>query len=101
VRPKYGKEIADLVNARKVDRSGRLGGRDTDRNADRLYDEAAEAVMNLQDHFRPFQDALKITLDVVRLPIPFPISAAPRQAVVRWPHRLLSNCQTFDGTLTL
>ena len=59
VRPKYGKEIADLINARKVDRSGRLDGRDTDRYADRLYDEAAAAIMSLQDHFRPFLDALK------------------------------------------
>ncbi len=59
VRPKYGKEIADLVNARRVDRSGRIGGRETDRYADRLYDKAAEAMAELQDHFRPFLDVLK------------------------------------------
>ncbi|MCR9209042.1 MAG: hypothetical protein NXI28_12485 [bacterium] len=59
VRPEYGKEIADLVNARRVDRSGRVAGRDTDRYADRLYDKASDAIMKLQDHFRPFLEALK------------------------------------------
>ncbi|MEM1224058.1 MAG: hypothetical protein AAGJ40_00070 [Planctomycetota bacterium] len=58
-RPKYGKEIADLLNARKVDRSGRVAGRDTDRYADRLYDQASKALMELESHFRPFLDALK------------------------------------------
>ncbi|APZ95724.1 hypothetical protein [Fuerstiella marisgermanici] len=59
VRPTYGNEIADLINARKVDRHGRVSGRDTDRYADRLYDEAAEAVLAQREHFRPFLDALK------------------------------------------
>lgn len=59
VRPKYGVEIADLVNARKVDKSGRVGGRETDRYADRLYDNVAEAIRSLEQQFRPFLDTLK------------------------------------------
>ena len=45
-----------------VDRSGRVAGRDTDRYADRLYDEAANAMLELEEHFRPFLDALKPTI---------------------------------------
>jgi hypothetical protein len=59
VRRTHGKEIADLINARKVDRSGRIGGRDTDRYADRLYDNAADALSGLRVHFKPFLEALK------------------------------------------
>ena len=59
VRRKYGSEIADLLNARKVDRKGNQGGRDTDRYSDRLYDEAAEAVRFHETTFRPFLDALR------------------------------------------
>ncbi len=58
VRPLYGKEIADLVNARKVDESGRTGGRDTDRYADRLYEKLAEAIREHKSHFQPFLDVL-------------------------------------------
>ncbi|WP_417737786.1 hypothetical protein [Rosistilla oblonga] len=59
LRPTHGKEIADLINARKVDRSGRVAGRDTDRYADRLYDKAADALSGLRVHFKPFLEALK------------------------------------------
>jgi len=59
VRPNYGKEVADLVNARHVDRAGRVAGRDTDRYSDRLYDEVANAIRELEPVFRPFLDALK------------------------------------------
>lgn len=59
VRPRHGKEIADLINARKIDRSGRTDGRDTDRYADRLYDNATDAVCELRDRFRPFLEALQ------------------------------------------
>lgn len=58
LRPKYGHEIADLVNARMVSYSGTLGGRDTDRYADRLYDKLAEALKELEHEFRPFLDVL-------------------------------------------
>ncbi len=59
VRPTHGEEIADLINARKIDRSGRSGGRDTDRYADRLYDKAADALSGLRVQFKPFLEALK------------------------------------------
>ncbi len=58
IRPKYGKEVADLVNARKVDASGTTGGRETDRYADRLYDKVAEAIREYKEHFQPFLDVL-------------------------------------------
>lgn len=58
IRPKYGKEVADLVNARHVDDDGRIAGSDTDRYADRLYDNVAEAIREMEPHFRPFLDAL-------------------------------------------
>lgn len=58
LRPKFGKEIADLVNARKVDASGTSGGGETDRYADRLYDKVAEAIREYKSHFQPFLDAL-------------------------------------------
>ena len=57
-RPEFGREIADLVNARKIDDSGRISGADTDRYADRLYDKVAEAITKFESHFRPFLDAL-------------------------------------------
>jgi hypothetical protein len=59
VRPDFGKEISDLVNARKVDASGRVGGGETDRYADRLYDKVAAAIHSLEGRCRPFLDALK------------------------------------------
>jgi hypothetical protein len=59
IRPAYGKEISDLVNARRVDGAGRIGGRDTDRYADRLYGKVAEAIRSLEGQFRPFLNALK------------------------------------------
>ena len=58
LRPMYGQEIADLVNARTVSYNGTLGGRDTDRYADRLYDTLARALKELEQRFRPFLDAL-------------------------------------------
>lgn len=58
-RPKYGAEIADLLNARRVNRSGNRRGRDTDRYADRLYDEAKQAILELETKFRPFLDVLR------------------------------------------
>ncbi|WP_146512018.1 hypothetical protein [Thalassoglobus neptunius] len=57
-RPKHGAEVADLLNARSVDGSGTSGGRITDRYADRLYDEAKEAIQSLESNFRPFLNAL-------------------------------------------
>ncbi|MBB02247.1 MAG: hypothetical protein CMJ47_06345 [Planctomyces sp.] len=63
IRPKYGKEVADLVNARHVDNDGRIAGSDTDRYADRLYDKVAEAIREMESHFRPFLDALGEGLD--------------------------------------
>jgi len=57
-RPKHGAEVADLLNARSVDGGGTSGGRITDRYADRLYDEAKEAIQSLESNFRPFLDAL-------------------------------------------
>ena len=59
VRRKFGAEIADLLNARTVDRKGNRGGRDTDRYSDRLYEEAAEAIRFHEQTFRPFLDALR------------------------------------------
>ncbi|MEZ5943977.1 MAG: hypothetical protein R3C18_21480 [Planctomycetaceae bacterium] len=59
-RPKHGAEVADLLNARSVDGSGTSGGRITDRYADRLYDEAKEAIQSLEPTFRPFLDALAV-----------------------------------------
>ena len=58
-RPKFGKEIADLLNARKLDKSGNRGGRDTDRYSDRLYEEANQAILELETVMRPFLDALR------------------------------------------
>ena len=63
IRPKYGKEVADLVNARHVDDDGRIAGSDTDRYADRLYDKVAEAIREMESHFRPFLDVLAEGLD--------------------------------------
>lgn len=60
VRPKFGGDIADLINARKIDGSGRVSGKDTDRYADRPYEKVAEALIELQDHFRPFLDTLVV-----------------------------------------
>lgn len=61
IRPIHGKEIADLVNARAIDAGGRHGGRDTDRYADRLYEKAVDAVLELRSEFEPFLKALTIT----------------------------------------
>lgn len=58
-RPKFGAEISDLLNARKINRSGNRGGRDTDRYSDRLYDEAKAAIFGLEPNFRPFLDVLR------------------------------------------
>lgn len=58
VRPKFGEEIADLLNARKLDRDGNQNGRDTDRYADRLYDEGKKAILRLNETLRPFLDVL-------------------------------------------
>src|SRR5690606_12749522 len=59
VRPRHGREIADLVNARKVDSNGRVGDGETDRYSDRLYDEVAEAIRQLEGRFRVFLDELR------------------------------------------
>lgn len=59
VRPDYGKEVADLVNARHIDGAGRAEANDTDRYADRIYDKMAHAIQELEPVFRPFLDALK------------------------------------------
>ncbi|WP_442508323.1 hypothetical protein SH528x_007292 [Novipirellula sp. SH528] len=59
VRPKFGREIADLINARRIDGSGRVSGKDTDRYSDRPYERVAEALTDLRDHFQPFLDALR------------------------------------------
>ena len=58
IRPKYGKEIADLANARRVESGGTVNGQITDRYADRRYDQLAEAIRELEIPFRPFLDAL-------------------------------------------
>ena len=58
IRPLKGQEIADLANARKVDDNGTIGGRDTDRYADRLYDNLADAIRELEREFRPFLNVL-------------------------------------------
>lgn len=58
-RPDFGSEIADLLNARKINSSGNRGGRDTDRYSDRLYDEAKAAILELETAMRPFLDALR------------------------------------------
>lgn len=60
IRPKWGSEVADLVNARTIDAHGRHGGRETDRYADRRYDDVAKALRDLEPTFRPFLDALRI-----------------------------------------
>ena len=40
-----------------------MDGSDTDRYADRLYDNVAAALREMETHFRPFFDALKDGLD--------------------------------------
>ena len=60
IRPKYGQEIADLANARKIGEGGTVKGLVTDRYADRRYEQLAEAIDELESVFRPFLDALRI-----------------------------------------
>lgn len=60
IRPKYGQEIADLANARKIGEGGTVKGLVTDRYADRRYEQLAEAIDELETVFRPFLDALRI-----------------------------------------
>lgn len=64
VRPNWGREVADLVNARKVSDEGLIAGSETDRYADRPYDAVADALRHLEGEFRPFLDALKIAESV-------------------------------------
>ena len=59
VRPNYGKELADLANARSIGEGGTINGAITDRYADRRYDQLADAIRDLEADFRPFLDALK------------------------------------------
>lgn len=59
IRPRWGKELADLVNARKIANNGVLNGAITDRYGDRPYDPLADVLTELQSEFRPFLDALR------------------------------------------
>ncbi|MGI9441500.1 MAG: hypothetical protein ACR2N1_03490 [Rubripirellula sp.] len=63
VRPRYGKELADLANARSIGEGGAIRGAITDSYADRRYDQLADAIRDLEEDFRPFLDALKIDLE--------------------------------------
>lgn len=58
VRPKFGKEVADIVNARTVHADGRMGGGEIERYSDSLFEKGAEAIRTLEGSFRPFLDAL-------------------------------------------
>jgi len=60
IRPKFGKELADLANARSIGEGGTVRGSITDRYADRRYEQLAEAIRELQTDFRPFLEALKM-----------------------------------------
>jgi len=58
IRPKFGREVADVINARAINRDGRMAGGEIERYADPLFDKAAEAIRSLEEPFRPFLDAL-------------------------------------------
>ena len=60
IRPKFGKKLADLANARIIGEGGTIKGSITDRYADRRYDQLADAIRELEADFRPFLDALKM-----------------------------------------
>lgn len=62
IRPRreFGKELADLANARKIDDDGLRKGNVGDRYSDRPYDVLADVIRELESDFRPFLDALKI-----------------------------------------
>jgi hypothetical protein len=68
VRPNWGREVSDLVNARHVDdagqvrhvaANGKVANAETDRYSDRLYDVVAEAIRGLKPDFQVFLDQLK------------------------------------------
>lgn len=56
----WGKELADLANARKIADNGQWRGELADLYGDRPYDVLAGVLTELQKDFRPFLDALKI-----------------------------------------
>ena len=60
VRPRYGKDMADLANARKIDNEGLWRGDIGDRYSDRPYDKFAEIINELRADFMPLLDVLKV-----------------------------------------
>jgi len=81
-RPKFGAEIADLLNARKTDRHGNIGGGDTDRYSDRLYNEAKQALCELRTEFEPFLAALRedqVVKDALKKTVPIADAESSRR----------------------